>query len=256
MSTVDLNVDLAEADTFPDSDRSLLKVVSSATLACGGHAGSTTSMRDATRACIESGVAIGAHVSYRDRVGFGRRRIDVALAALTDEVAAQWTALADAAGRSGATVVYAKAHGALYHAMAEDPEVAEAVIGGLGPTCRAVVLPPACAGSEVVRGTDRMVVSEGFVDRGYRPSGHLVDRGQPGAMIESVNEAGEQARSLAIDGGVIAVDGTWVPMAVETLCLHGDHPGALDRAIAVRRTLEAADVAIGPFVDLGPRPNR
>jgi UPF0271 protein len=248
VATVDLNADLAEGDVLSAGDLAVLDVVTSANLACGFHAGGPAVMRAATEACVERGVSIGAHVSYRDRAGFGRRRLDVALDRLAADVAEQWDALEAAAAPAGAAVAYAKAHGALYHAMAADTEVAEAVIGALGAGCRAVVLPPTAGPArDLAARSGRRTVIEGFPDRAYRPDGSLADRSQPGALITSDADAAARACSMALASGVPALDGTWVPLAVGTLCIHGDHPGAPERAREVRRSLEAAGVAVTAF---------
>jgi len=245
--SIDLNADLAESDQLMASDLAILDVVTSANLACGFHAGSASAMRAAADACLERGVVIGAHVSYRDRAGFGRRRVDVSLDALAADVGEQWAALESEATRVGAEVTYLKAHGALYHAVASNSEVAAAVIGAVGPMCRTVVLPPHSQAVEAATHAGLRVVLEGFPDRGYTSTGALAERDQPGALVHSVDEVGDRARSMALDSGVTAVDGTWLSLPVETLCIHGDHPDAPDRARAVRSALESAGVQIATF---------
>jgi UPF0271 protein len=252
VTAIDLNADLAEGDVFGSSDLDLVDIVTSASLACGFHAGSTAVMRAAARACVERGVAIGAHVSYRDRVGFGRRALDVAADRLAADLVEQWDALDAEVRTVGGTVTYVKPHGALYAAMATVPEVADTVVGVLVPRCPVLVGPPAGAHVAVAARAGVRLVPEGFCDRGYEADGRLVARDHPGARVDDAEDAGARARSLAVDGGVGAVDGTWVTLDVATLCLHGDHAGAVARARSVRRALESAGVELAAFAPPPP----
>ena len=251
MREVDLNADLAEGDVFGPGDVALLDVVSSASLACGFHAGGPSVMRAAAEACVERGVAIGAHVSYRDREGFGRRRVDVAADQLAADLEEQWEALVVAATAAGGRVTYVKPHGALYGAAATDTEVATIVVETLAPRCAVLVGPPGGRLAIVAEHAGVRLVPEGFCDRGYDAGGLLVPRGDDGAMIDDPASAAAQARSLAVDGGVHAVDGTWVALSVQTLCIHGDRPGAERHGRAVRDALERAGVEIRAFAPAG-----
>ena len=247
---MDLNADLAEGDVLTPGDLALLDVVTSASLACGFHAGNRSVMRAAAEACLARGVAIGAHVSYRDRAGFGRRTLDVPADRLTADLVEQWETLVAEVTAAGGRVDYVKPHGALYTAMATDVEVADTVVRALAPRCDVLIGPPGTALSELAAAAGARVVTEGFCDRGYDAGGHLVPRGRPGAHIDDPASAGARARSLAVDGGIHAVDGTWVALSVRTLCIHGDRPGADRIGLAVRRALEAAGVEVrapGPF---------
>jgi UPF0271 protein len=244
---MDLNVDLAEGEGFGATDLALLDHVTSASLACGFHAGSRPSMRSAAEACVAHGVAIGAHVSFRDREGFGRRSLVVAPDQLAADLVEQWETLADEVAAAGGTVSYVKPHGALYNVMAVDPDVADTVVGTLAPRCRVLVGPPGGAQSGPASAAGVAVVPEGFCDRGYDARGLLVPRGAAGDLVDDPDDAGRRARSLALDGGLDAVDGSWVALDVRTLCIHGDRPGAEHRARAVRRTLEAAGVELRAF---------
>ncbi|HEY4929781.1 MAG TPA: 5-oxoprolinase subunit PxpA [Acidimicrobiales bacterium] len=244
---MDLNADLAEGDTFGPRDRALLDVVTSASLACGFHAGSRTVMRAAAESCIEQGVAIGAHVSYRDRVGFGRWALDLPAGQLSADLVEQWEALVTEVTAAGGEVTFVKPHGALYAAMAVDRAVATTVVDTFAPRCPVLVGPPdgTQEGAAVAAGMD--MVPEGFCDRGYDASGLLIPRGEAGDLVDDPAVVAGRARSLTIDSGVHAVDGTWVALRVRTLCIHGDRDGADSRARAVRDALAAAGVEVRAF---------
>jgi len=232
---VDLNADLGEEVT---DDRGLLAVVTSANVACGYHAGSPAIMRAVCAEAVRSGVAVGAQVSYDDRPNFGRVALDVARDVLRDQVADQVGTLAEIARSEGGSVAYVKPHGALYHRTIDDPEQAGAVLGGSLVGGRA--LPVLGMDGELLRqaaAAGRAVWHEGFPDRGYGDDGRLLPRGRPGALIE--DEAGIVAQALAL-----APD-------VDSLCLHGDSPGAVAHAAAVRRALEGAGWTLAPVAGPG-----
>jgi 5-oxoprolinase (ATP-hydrolysing) subunit A len=254
MPVMDLNADLAEGSGLGPVDRELLGVVTSASLACGFHAGDANLMRAAAEACVERGVAIGAHVSYRDRDGFGRRVLDVPADRLAADVVEQWEALATEVTAVGGRITYVKPHGALYHRMATDLDVATTVVDALAPRCHVLVGPPGGALEGPAMAAGLAVVPEGFCDRGYTAGGLLVPRGEPGDLLDDPEAAAGQARSLATGGGVTAVDGTWVALTVRTLCIHGDRPRAGGFATSVRRALGAAGVELRSFAadDQGP----
>jgi UPF0271 protein len=251
---MDLNADLAEGDVVSRRDRAVLDVVTSASLACGFHAGSRTVMLAAAEACVERGVAIGAHVSYRDREGFGRRALDVSADQLADDLVEQWEALVAEVTTAGGRVTYVKPHGALYAAMGTDAAVAATVVDTFAPRCPVLVGPP--GGSQeapaTARGID--VVPEGFCDRGYDAHGLLVARGQPGDLVDDPAAVAGRARALAVDGGIVAVDGTWIALDVRTLCIHGDRDDADVRARAVRDALSAVGVEVRAFAPAGDPP--
>ena len=244
---MDLNADLAEGDALSTVDRALLDVVTSASLACGFHAGSRTVMRSAAELCLERGVAIGAHVSFRDRQGFGRRALTVPAVQLAADLVEQWETLVGEVAAAGGGVTYVKPHGALYHSMATDPVVAATVVDAMAPHCAVIVGPPggALTGPAGLAGV--AAVPEGFCDRGYDKHGLLVPRGEEGDLIEDPTEVGERARSLATEGRIRAVDGSWVDLSVRTLCIHGDQPGADQRGRAVRNALIRAGVEVRAF---------
>ena len=224
---VDLNADLGEEVT---DDAGLLAVVTSANVACGFHAGTPAIMRSVCAEAARRGVAVGAQVSYLDRENFGRVAHDVPHDLLRDQVAEQVALLAGIAEGEGTRISYLKPHGALYHRVTDDPDQAAAVLAGSGelpvlgfPGSRLLAL-AAAAG--------RATYEEGFPDRGYA-AGRLVDRGLPGALLESEAEIAAQAVRLA--------------PAVASLCVHGDSPGAVAHAHAVRRALEAASYTVAAF---------
>ena len=215
---VDLNADLGEEVT---DDAGLLAVVTSANVACGYHAGTAAIMREVCAEAARLGVSIGAQVSYADRPGFGRVELEVATPLLTEQVADQVGRLSGIAGSEGAEVRYVKPHGALYHRVARDPEQAGAVLAGSG---RLPVLGlPGAAILDLAAHAGRRVLVEGFPDRGYLPDGGLVPRGDPGALVTDVTEVAGNAVRLAA--------------SVDSVCLHGDSPDAVEHARAVRRAL-------------------
>lgn len=222
-----LDIDLGE---LPDEPEALYACAHLANVACGGHAGDEASMRRSVALCIAHGTRVGAHPSYPDRAGFGRRAMEMAPADLRASVMEQCARLRDVARETGAALAFVKAHGALYHAAREDADVAGALLGGaidaLGSAIT-VVGPP--AGALLVAATRAGVryAREGFADRGMRPDGTLVPRGEPGALVTDPAEAARRARDLAATGGFDAI------------CCHGDTPGAVHIARAVRDALDA-----------------
>jgi 5-oxoprolinase (ATP-hydrolysing) subunit A len=250
---IDLNADVAEGETLGATDLAVLDSVTSASLACGFHAGNRAVMRAAATACVHRRVAIGAHVSFRDREGFGRRPLDVAPEHLVADIIEQCDLLAEEVGRAGGAVEFVKPHGALYNLMGVDPGVADAVVGALRRQGAGVLV--AQAGTGVValaRRAGLRVVLEGFPDRGYLGDGQLAPRGGPGALIDDPRLAARRAVSLVRRQGIETVDGTWTSVEVETLCIHGDSPGAVANARAVRSALEADGVTLRSFVGPGP----
>ncbi|WP_252275295.1 5-oxoprolinase subunit PxpA [Nocardioides sp. LMS-CY] len=226
--SIDLNADLGEEVT---DDSALLAVVTSANVACGYHAGSAAIMRAVCAEAARLGVAVGAQVSYDDRAGFGRVARDVPHDVLRDQVADQVGTLAEIAAAAGTPVRYVKPHGALYHRVIVDEEQAAAVLAGSGDL---PVLGMPGAFLRLAEGGGRPVFHEGFPDRSYTPEGRLLPRTEPGALVE--DEAGIVAQALALAA------------EVESLCLHGDSPGAVEHARAVRAALEAGGLLLRPFV--------
>jgi len=249
--TIDLNADLGEGFgvwRLADDD-ALLGVVTSANVACGFHAGDPVTMQRVCAVAAERGVAIGAQVSYRDLAGFGRRRIDMPASELAADVLYQLGALDAFARAAGSRVRYVKPHGALYAAVTEDPVQAGAVLDAVrrfDPALPVLGLP----GSEIAAAAAAAGVpftAEAFVDRAYRPDGRLVPRGEDGAVITDPGAAAARARRLALTGRVEAVDGSSLAITPGSLCVHGDTPGAVELAAAVREALTGAGVALEPF---------
>jgi 5-oxoprolinase (ATP-hydrolysing) subunit A len=250
---MDLNADLGEGFGVwrLGDDDALLGVVTSANVACGFHAGDPATMRRVCSRAAAAGVAVGAQVSYRDLAGFGRRFMDVDRAELTDDILYQLAALDGIARVAGTRVSYVKPHGALYNAAVSHEGHAQAVVDAvLAYDRRLPVL--GLPGSVLLREAEAAgmrPVSEGFADRGYTPAGTLVPRTQPGALVHDPVTVAARALRMAADGVVDAVDGSPVLMPVQSVCVHGDTPGAVEMARAVRTSLEDAGLALRPFVD-------
>lgn len=247
MTAIDLNADLGETvDGVPTADdAAMFAVISSASIACGGHAGDAASMREAVASAAAHGVAVGAHPSYIDRAGFGRTAQEVQPALLRTQVRAQLEALVDAGGG----LRYVKPHGALYHAVSADRAAATAVASavaevseGLGRTLPILGLDGAIVRAAADAGVP--FVREAFLDRGYLPDGRLVPRGEPGSLLADADAVAARAVRLARDGEVVAVDGSVVRTDAASLCLHGDSPGAVAMARAVRAALDAAGIDV------------
>jgi UPF0271 protein len=222
-----LNVDAGEHDDEPEE---LVAVAHAVSITCGGHAGDARSMRRVLEACRAHGTAAGAHPSYEDRDGFGRRELDVDAETIARSVRAQCLALAKAAREVGVEVVHVKPHGALYHAANRDPDIARAVVAGARAVLGAprVIGPPAGELRRAAEEAGLAFLREGFADRATRPDGSLVPRGEPGAVITDVDGARAQARAFAAGD------------RFDTLCVHGDTKDALAIARAVRAVLDGA----------------
>lgn len=249
--TIDLNADLGEGfgRWHLTDDEALLASVTSANVACGFHAGDPLTMRRVCEGAAAHGVRVGAQVSYRDLAGFGRRAMDVPGPELAAEVAYQIGALDLFARAAGTRVAYVKPHGALYHRTVHDPAQAAAVVAGvrLAGTPLPLLGLPGSALHAAAEETGLPIVSEAFADRGYRPDGTLVPRGEPGALLTGAGQVLKRAVSLALDGQLTAVDGTPLRLDARSLCLHGDTPGAAELARRVREELAAAGVAVRAF---------
>ncbi len=250
---MDLNADLGEGFGVwrLGDDEALLDVITSANVACGFHAGDPGTMRHVCVAAAMRDVAVGAQVSYRDLAGFGRRRIDYDPGELRDDVLYQIAALDGIARVAGTRVSYVKPHGALYSTAADDEAQANAVVDAVAEydTGLAVLGLPASALLRAADAAGLRCVTEGFADRGYLGSGRLVPRSQPGALVVDPIVVAIRALAMA-EGEIVAVDGTVVRQRVESICVHGDTPGAVGLATSVRQALVDAGVAVSRF---GPR---
>jgi UPF0271 protein len=249
--SIDLNSDLGEsfgAWTMGD-DAAMLRLVTSANIACGFHAGDASTMLATCRLAAENGVVVGAHVSYRDLAGFGRRAMDVPSDELYGEVLYQLAALSGIARVAGTRVAYVKPHGALYNRIVADRTQAAAVVRAVADFDPAVAL-LGLAGSVVAdeaQDAGLRFVREAFVDRGYLADGTLVPRGRTGAVLAGDADIALRAVRLVVEGAVTAVDGTEIGVEVDSLCVHGDTPGAVSMATAVRSALAAAGVRVEAF---------
>ena len=232
---VDLNADVGEGF---GTDAALVSLVTSVNVACGFHAGDAQTMRDVCAAAVASGVAIGAHVSYRDRDGFGRRELAIDAATVGLDTAEQIEALQAAAGQAGGRVAYVKPHGALYHRATGDSECAAAVAAAAAAAGPLAVLGfPGSALLRRARDSGLQAVAEGFADRGYAADGTLLPRSEPGSLLPP-EAAARQAVTLAegrLGGGV------------RSICVHGDTAGAAAVAARVRDALVSARVELRAF---------
>ncbi len=234
------------------ADADLMPLITSANIACGGHAGDESTMRASVLMAAAHGVSIGAHPSYPDRAGFGRLSMTMAPGRIEREVEAQLRALAAAASRAGTSVRHVKPHGALYNQAASDRELAVAIgraVQGTDPSLIVVAL----SGSAEVNVLQQMglrVAREAFVDRGYEGDGRLVPREAPGALVTDAHLAAVRAVRLVRDHTLTAVDGTELEIFADTLCIHSDTPGSVDLARTVRSSLLAAGVGLAPMADV------
>ena len=248
MPALDLNADLGEGDGLTDDERAILETVTSVSVSCGAHAGSPAAIRDTVQAAAAAGVVIGAHPSYPDRAGAGRRHLDIPAAELASSLAEQIATVSALAEAAGTAARYVKPHGALYHRIAVDAALAQVVVEavrGAGDLC--LLVQEGAVALSVAEAAGVRSATEAFADRAYRPDGRLVARTEPGAVLEDESRVVAQALSIALRGGVRAVDGTWVPVTASSLCLHGDTPGAAGLARSVRRALDEAGVRVTPF---------
>jgi UPF0271 protein len=248
---VDLNSDLGEGFgiwTLGDDD-ALLDVITSANIACGFHAGDPNIMRRVCDTAVGRGVSIGAQVSYRDLAGFGRRSIDVDQASLINDVIYQIAALDGFARVAGSRVRYVKPHGALYNRIVHDEDQAAAVVAAVvayDPRLPVLGLP----GSALLRHAEQSglrTVTEAFADRGYTAKATLVPRSQPGALLDDPAIVAQRMVDMLITGGIRSVDGVEIAVSARSICVHGDSPGAVAMAVAVRKALAEAGVEIQAF---------
>lgn len=243
LATLDFNCDLGEGC---GTDVAIVPLISSASIACGAHAGDATTMRETAMLCLAHGVAIGAHPAFDDRAHFGRRELEVPAEALEASVRRQIEALAEICDALGAPLHHVKPHGALYNLAARDRVTAGAIVRAVRAIDPRLLL-YALADSPLIdaaRAAGLAVAQEVFAERAYDADGRLAPRGTPGAVIEDLETALAQVRRLLREGVVVARDGTRVPLHADTLCLHGDRKDAPAFARAMRDALEADGVHI------------
>ena len=242
-TSIDLNADVGEGC---GQDAALFPLISSANIACGYHAGDLYSMREALALARDHGVAAGAHPSFPDREHFGRREMHLSAEALHECIAAQLASLAEIAARERVRVLHVKPHGALYNMAARSEDLAEAVaraVAGVDPELALFGL----AGSRLLAAGARLglrTVSEAFADRGYRSDGTLLPRDQPGSVLHDEVEVARRAVAMVSNGAVLAADGRLVALQADTICIHGDTPGAAVMAGRIREALAASGVSI------------
>ena len=243
---MDLNSDLGEA---AGSDDEVMPHVTSANIACGAHAGDPATMRRTVELALRHGVAVGAHPGYRDPGSFGRVALDVAREDLIRDIRAQLEALRDVAQAAGARLAHVKAHGALYNRGERDDAVATAIAEAVHGFDEGLVLfaPPGSAMERAARTVGLGVAREGFADRAYEPDGTLRSRSLPASVHADPATAAAQALGIARDRRVRTSDGGEIALAVDTLCVHGDTPGAPAIVREVRRVLEGAGIAVRAF---------
>jgi len=246
---IDFNCDMGELpEAIADgTQEALLRSITSANVACGGHAGDEHTMRTTIEQALRAGVAVGAHPGYADRENFGRLELKLPAETIAESVFEQVRALAEIAVACGARLAHVKPHGALYNQAVRNRELAEAIAKGVARWSRDVVL-VGLAGSpmlDVFREAGFAVAAEAFADRRYEPDGTLRSRKFEDALIRDPEEAGRQALGIAERGVVIGSDGSEVAVDAQTLCIHGDTPGAPQIAATVARTLREAGIGVG-----------
>lgn len=252
---IDLNCDCGESfgAWVLGDDAALLAHVTSANIACGAHAGDPDVMRQTVRLARERGVAVGAHPGYPDLQGFGRRALALSPAEITNSVLAQIGALYAIARAEGVALTHVKPHGALYNAAATTPALAEAIAQAVAAFSKELIL-VGLAGSALIeagRAAGLTVAREAFADRAYEADGTLRSRRLPGALIEDDQRCLAQVLSIVTAGYALTPDGARVPLEADTICLHGDTPGAAQRAAFLRARLQAAGITVAPLSRTG-----
>ena len=250
MIRIDLNCDLGEREELAAAVQDqLLGSVTSANIACGGHAGSEALMRLTCQQALRHGTAIGAHPGYADRANFGRLALQLPLADVEASVERQIRALLQVAGECGAVVTYVKPHGALYNQAARDGELAVCIARAAARVDPGLAL-MGLAGSGMLavwREAGPRVIAEAFADRRYAADGSLRSRSHAGSLLDDPEQAAEQAVRIAMHGEVVALDGSIVRVPAQTLCIHSDTPGAAEIARVVRKRLEEVGVSVRPW---------
>ncbi|CAN7670529.1 LamB/YcsF family protein [Rhizobium sp. LjRoot98] len=252
MTAIDLNSDLGESYGAwrMGDDETMLAIVSSANVACGFHAGDPAGIWKTVKAAAEKGVSIGAHVSYPDRVGFGRRDMDVTSGELIADVIYQIGALKGMAAAAGVTVGYVKPHGALYNRIAHDTKQGQAVIDAIKAIDPTLVL-MGLANAPILalaQESGLKTVAEAFADRAYTPDGQLVSRREQGSVLHDTQLIARRMLQLAHEGTLEAIDGSTIRIDAQSICVHGDSPGAVAIAQEIRRAFEADGITVQSFL--------
>jgi 5-oxoprolinase (ATP-hydrolysing) subunit A len=245
---INLNADMGEGFGAYDmgDDAGLLDIISSASIACGFHAGDPVTMQRVVTQAAQKGVSIGAHPAFNDLWGFGRRRIDMDPRELEYMIAYQIGALQAMACYAGTKVTHLKAHGSLNNMAAENLELALAIGRAIKTVDRDMIY-VALAGSQMEKAAEELglpLAREGFCDRLYDDDGNLTSRKVPGAVLHDVNEIRDRVVAMVLNDEIVSRTGKRLPVRLDTLCLHGDEPSAVTAARAVRQGLEAAGVKI------------
>ena len=240
---IDLNADVGEG---VGQDPALMPYITSANVACGVHAGSPAVMRETVLLAREHGVAVGAHPSFPDREGFGRRDLQLPPQQIEDIVVSQIEALAAIAAAEGVRLQHVKPHGALFNVAVRDRSVADAIARATALVDPALILFGLPASELIAAGkaAGLRTACEAFADRAYRPDGTLVPRTQPGALIDDAAQVLTRVAAIALERAVIAIDGTRVPITLDTICVHGDTPGAAGLAARIRAALAASGIDV------------
>jgi UPF0271 protein len=231
------------------ADDSVMPHITSATIACGAHAGDPGVMRRTVRLARAAGVAVGAHPGFADLQGFGRREMAIDPSEVEDSLIAQIGALAAIAKAEGAALQHVKAHGALYNMAARDRGLADAIARAIASVDKTLIMfgLPGSPMIEAGRAAGVRVASEGFADRAYQPDGTLAPRSRPGAVIAEAGAVVARAVRMAREGVVLTPDGTEVALRVDTICVHGDTPGAPELTRRIREALQAAGANVSPI---------
>lgn len=257
MTSIDLNADLGEADNadWARNEAEMLRYITSANIACGGHAGTEKSMRHMVRGAKENGVVIGAHPSYPDKAHFGRKSMtlgeDISAEGLKASLLEQITQLAEIAAEEESFITYVKPHGALYNDAVTDTEKADLIAEVISTIDPKLIFMggPNCEMGRAAKRHKLKFIAEGFIDRRYTDDGHLQSRSIDGAVIKDQKARLIQAKKLVTMQSVTTASGKELPIKVKTLCLHGDSAGAVETARLARREIEAAGITIKAFAN-------
>lgn len=243
MQRIDLNCDLGEGGAH---DAELMPLISSANIACGGHAGDEATMRATIRLALQHGVAIGAHPGYEDREHMGRRPMNLSPSAVCNLISRQLRRFAQIADELGATIHHVKTHGALYNQADADPLIASAIANAIRDVLPEAIIyaPPNGCMMAAAISAGLQFRAEGFIDRRYRADGSLVPRGQPGAVIDDPAAASAQAMEMLLVRKITSVGGSAVTIEIGTLCVHSDSDSALETLRATRLALESAGLRV------------